>query len=125
MFGQLGLARVHVGACMSGDWGELVTTHADCIHSLTIVAPHLNKGVPEASKTFRSPSLVITGDQGAPAQRARDLAVRFENGALFELCDYASPMWADTVADRAADIAEALCEFLARADRDHGQPLPR
>jgi SAM-dependent methyltransferase len=116
---QLGLARVHVGACMSGDWGELATEHPDCIHSLTVIAPHLNKGVPEALKTFRSPSLVITGDQGAPAERARDLAARFEKGALCELCDYASPMWADTVSDRTADVAKALCEFLARVDREH------
>jgi hypothetical protein len=116
---QLRLARVHVGACMSGDWGEFVTQHADCIHSLTVVAPHLNTGVPEALKTFRSPVMVLTGDQGAPAQRAHDLAGRFENGVLIELRNYASPMWADTVADRTADVAEAVCEFLAGVDREH------
>ncbi len=36
-------------ACMSGDWGELVTKHPDCIHSLTVVAPHLNKGIPDGA----------------------------------------------------------------------------
>src|SRR5262250_2703929 len=35
--------------------------------------PHLNKGVPDRLHAFTCPSLVITGDQGAPAKRARDL----------------------------------------------------
>ena len=113
---QLGLERVHVAACMSSDWGKLVTEHPDCIHSLTVVAPHLNKGIPDGLKAFRSPSMVIAGDQGVPAQRARDLTARFGSGELFELGDYSSPMWADTIADRAADVAEALCDFLARAE---------
>ncbi len=91
---QFGLERVHVAACMSGDWGELVTEHADCIHSLTVVAPHLDTGIPDGLSTFQSPAMVIAGDQGAPAQRACDLAARFENGELFELSDYSSPMWA-------------------------------
>ncbi len=119
---QFGLERVHVAACMSGDWGELVTEHADCIHSLTVVAPHLDTGIPDGLNTFQSPAMVIAGDQGAPAQRACDLAARFENGELFELSDYFSPMWADTIADRTADIAEVLCEFLARADSEHALP---
>ena len=119
---QLGLARAHVGACMSGDWGALVTEHADCIHSLTVVAPHLNKGVPDGLNNFRSPVMVIAGDQGAPAGPARDLAARFGNGELFELSDYSSPMWADTIADRTADITEALHEFLARAESEHALP---
>ncbi len=119
---QLGLARAHVGACMSGDWGALVTEHADCIHSLTVVAPHLNKGVPDGLNSFQSPAMVIAGDQGAAAGRARDLAARFGNGELFELSDYSSPMWADTIADRTAEITEALCEFLARAESEHALP---
>ncbi len=116
---QLGLERVHVAACMSGDWGEFVTKHADCIHSLTVVAPHLNQGIPDGLNAFQSPAMVIAGDQGAPALRARELAARFWNGELFELSDYSSPMWADTIADRTADITEALCEFLARAESAH------
>jgi hypothetical protein len=40
---HFGLERVHVAACMSGDWGDLVTKSADRLCSLTVVAPHLNK----------------------------------------------------------------------------------
>ncbi len=125
---HLGLGAVHVAACMSGDWGELALKYQDRICSLTVVAPHLNKGIPDRLEAFAVPALVITGDQGAPARRAHDLAVRFGNGELLELSNYSSPMWADTIADRTADIAEALCDFLARAECEHSfstAPLPQ
>ncbi|MCZ6529122.1 MAG: hypothetical protein O6949_02155, partial [Chloroflexi bacterium] len=125
---HLGLGAVHVAACMSGDWGELALKYQDRICSLTVVAPHLNKGIPDRLEAFAVPTLVITGDQGAPARRAHDLAVRFGNGELLELSNYSSPMWADTIADRTADIAEALCDFLARAECEHSfstAPLPQ
>ncbi len=125
---HLGLGAVHVAACMSGDWGELVSKCQDRIRSLTVVAPHLNKGIPAGLNAFRSPAMVIAGDQGAPARRARDLAARFGNGELFELSDYSSPMWANTIADRTTEVAEALCGFLARAESEHALstvPLPQ
>jgi hypothetical protein len=73
---------------MSGDWGELVSKCQDRIRSLTVAAPHLNKGIPASLNAFQSPAMVIAGDQGAPARRAHDLAARFGNGELFELSDY-------------------------------------
>lgn len=119
---HFGLERVHVAACMSGDWGELVTNFGDRLCSLTLVAPHLNKGIPDRLQAFASPALVITGDQGAPAKRARDLAGKFGRCELVELRDYSSPAWADTIADRTADVAHAISDFLARAEHDHGAP---
>src|SRR5262249_36958047 len=115
---QLGLERVHVAACMSGDWGDLVTKSGDRLCSLTVVAPHLNKGVPDRLHAFTSPSLVITGDQGAPAKRARDLVGRFRRGELVELRNYSGPAWADTIADRTADVTNAIGDFLARVERE-------
>lgn len=117
LFRHLGLERVHLGSCMSGDWGELVTRYGHRICSLTVVAPHLNKGVPDGLRGFESPSLVIAGDQGAPATRARDLAARLGRAELVELRGYTSAAWADTTADRTAEIADALDDFLARAER--------
>ena len=116
LFHRLGLECAHVLACMSGDWGEFVTRYPARISSLTIVAPHLNKGAPERLDVF--PTLVIAGDQGTPAQRARDLAARFGRGELFPLRGYTSPAWADTIADRTEEVAEALGEFLVRAGRE-------
>ena len=122
---QLGLESVHVAACMSGDWGEFVSTSQDRIRSLIVVAPHLNKGIPDRLETFAPPALVITGDQGAPAQRARDLVGRFRQGTLHELRDYSSPIWADTIADHLPEVAESICSFLERVDRDDRCPLHR
>src|SRR6266568_8820584 len=119
---HFGLERVHVAACMSGDWGDLVTKSSDRLCSLTVVAPSLNKNVPDRLHAFTSPSLVITGDQGAPAKRARDLVGRFGRGELVELPNYSSPAWADTIADRTADVTNAIGDFLARVERECGVP---
>jgi SAM-dependent methyltransferase len=120
---QLGLEQVHVGACMSGDWGELISKCQDRVRSLTLVAPHLNKGSPDGLDAFRTPVLVVTGDQGAPAQRARDLARRFSQGALHEIRDYSSLIWADTVADHVAEVTEAIGGFLAQVEHAGGLPV--
>ena len=65
---------------------------------------------------------VISGDQGPPAKRARDLAGTFGHGEFFELSDYASPAWADTIADRTEEVTGAIGKFLARAERESGVP---
>lgn len=114
---HLGIARCHVAGCMSGDWSGLVERASNRICSLTILAPHLNKGTPAAAGDFGAPTLVIAGDQGTPGERARNLAARFADARLVALTDYESPMWADTVADRTGDVADALFAFLAAADR--------
>jgi len=49
---HFGLERVHVAACMSSDWDALVTKSGDRLCSLTLVAPHLNKGVPDRLHVF-------------------------------------------------------------------------
>jgi SAM-dependent methyltransferase len=105
---------------MSGDWGELVTKHPELVQSLTVICPHLNKGVPEHLDAFPVPVLVISGDQGKPAERARSVAESFANGRLLTLEHYFSPMWADVIADRAEVIGGALLDFLARGDRGQG-----
>jgi len=122
LFDHLGIERAHVLACMSGDWGDLAITSADCICSLTVVAPHLNKGIPAALGELEAPGLVIAGDQGAPAKRAQDLAARFERGELFALRGYSSPAWADTVADRTDEVASAIIHFLAQAEHEGRVP---
>jgi SAM-dependent methyltransferase len=107
---------------MSGDWGPLLPEHSQRICSLTVVAPHLNKGVPDHARSFPSPTLVIAGAQGTPAKRARDLAGRFGQGQLYELHGYTSPAWADTAADRTTEIIEALDGFFRRSESGRDAP---
>ena len=120
---HLSLDRVHVGACMSADWGGLTESATDRIATLTIVAPHLNKGVPAGASTFVPPTLVIAGGDGRSAGRARSLAAAFPNGEFVALPGYESPIWADTVADRLEEVKSALVDFLTRADAKRGGPL--
>jgi SAM-dependent methyltransferase len=122
LLGHLGLQRVHVAACMSGDWRSFITALGDRFCSLTLVNPHLNKGIPDHLDAFRPRCLVVTGDQGAPGKRARDLASRFAHGEVFQLGNYFSPAWADIIADHTADIANAVGDFLTRAERECGAP---
>jgi len=119
---RFGLERVHVAACMSGDWGDLVSTCSDRLCSLTVVTPHLNKGIPNRLQEFRVPSLVVTGDQGAPAERARNLAGKFGRGELVEISRYFSPIWADPCGDRTHEVGNAMLEFFARAEAKGGAP---
>ncbi len=122
LFDRLDIERAHVMACMSGDWSEFVTCHANRICTFMVVAPHLNKGAPDSLHALSVPCLVISGDQGAPAKRARDLAAKFGRCDHSELSDYTSSAWADTIADRTEEVVVAIESFLARVEREDGVP---
>jgi SAM-dependent methyltransferase len=119
---HLSLDRVHVGACMSADWGGLVGPLKDRVSSLALVAPHLNKGVPQEVESFVQPSVVIAGDDGPPAERARALADRFPHGTFVPLAAYSSPIWADTVADRLNDVSAALFDHWSKVEAAQAPP---
>jgi SAM-dependent methyltransferase len=122
VFDRLGIARAHVMASMSADWGAFVVAHSDRICSFTVVAPHLNRGTPTGLRSLNHPCLVVSGDQGAPARRARDLAAMFARCDHVELGGYESIAWADTAADRTDEIAAAVETFFDRAEKEHGEP---
>jgi SAM-dependent methyltransferase len=120
---HLSLERVHVGACMSADWGGLVGPLKGRVSTLALVAPHLNKGVPQDVGAFERPTIVIAGDEGPPAERARALASKFPRAAFVGLAGYTSPIWADTVADRLDDVRSALLDHWSRADATDNPPI--
>jgi SAM-dependent methyltransferase len=93
---------------MSADWGALVGPLKERVSSLALVAPHLNKGVPREVESFEQPTVVIAGGEGPAAARARALADRFSRGAFVPLPGYASPIWADTIAERLDEVSSAL-----------------
>ncbi len=123
LFDQLGIERGQIAGCMSGDWGQFVGANNRYAASLSIVAPHLNKGVPAGIEHLDIPSLVIAGDQGAPAKLAADLAGKMPSSELANLKGYSSPMWADTIADRQADVTSFLMDFLRRRQHDTNLPV--
>lgn len=121
---HLSVGSVHVAACMSGDWGDFLLKRRERVRSLTIVAPHLNKGIPDGLQDVPIPALVLTGDRGTSLLKARSLADSLSRGELFELRDYASPPWADTVADRTADVVDAIRDFLLQVDQSDASRNP-
>ena len=123
LFDALGLQRVHVLACASADWGDLITHHPQRLQSIAVVAPHLNQGIPAAARDFGSPSLVVAGDQGVPAERARTLADSLSGSALELLPGYESPMWADTAADCTDDLERCLLAFWEATEQPSQAPM--
>jgi pimeloyl-ACP methyl ester carboxylesterase len=113
---HLGLAQVHIAARVPGDWQDLATTHPESIRSLTLVCPQgMEPGIlgPLASRL-----LVISGDQGRPAERGRQVVMYLPEATLHILRDYVSPTpYTDLAVDRTDEIGAAMTEFLARIDQ--------
>ena len=115
------IAKAHVAARDLRDWQGLSTSHADHLASLTLVCPAAI--VPQALGPLASRALLVTGDQGQPAEYAQRLAADFPSVSHVALPDYPSPTpYTDLVRERADDIGATMLDFLSRMDVS--QPLP-
>ncbi len=115
---HLGIEHAHLAACMPRDWDGLLTSYPDSISSLTLVCPwgiNVSAVRPNTSRL-----LVITGDQGRPAEEVLRAVTGLPGTTLVSLRDYFSPMWADMIADRTEDIGSAMLDFLSRIDQQQG-----
>jgi len=118
---HLGVERAHFAASMPRDWAGLLTSYSDMISSLTLVAPwgfKLGALRPHASRL-----LVISGDQGRPAEEVRRALQSLPGVTSITLHDYFSPNWADIVCDRTDDIGSAMMDFLARMGQPQAEKL--
>src|SRR3990170_1786010 len=112
---HLGIEQAHFAACMPRDWGGLVSTHPASVSSLTLICP---MGINVSALRANAPRLlVLTGDQGRPAEEAQRAVASLPGATLITLGDYFSPPWADMIADRTEEIGSAMMDFLARIDR--------
>jgi ubiquinone/menaquinone biosynthesis C-methylase UbiE len=116
---HLGITLAHVAARISGDWQGLATKHPKTIASLTLVCPPgMEPGIlgPLASRL-----LVISADQGRPAERARLVVMNLPEATLHILRDNVSPTpYTDLAADCTDEIGAAMTDFLARIDQRQG-----
>ena len=112
---HLGIERAHFAACMPGDWAGLITSHPDIVSSLTLVCPWGMKV--SALRPNTSRLLVITGDQGQPAEEIHRAVASLPGTKLIDLADYFSPLWADVIADRAKEVGAAMVEFIEQQQR--------
>ncbi|MGH8058814.1 MAG: alpha/beta fold hydrolase, partial [Candidatus Entotheonellia bacterium] len=116
---HLVIAQAHIAARVPGDWQSLTSAHPESIASLTLVCPQgMEPGIlaPLASRL-----LVISGDRGRPADRARRVVMNLPEATLHILPDYVSPTpYTDLAVDRADEIGAAMTDFLARIDQRQG-----
>jgi ubiquinone/menaquinone biosynthesis C-methylase UbiE len=113
---HLGVAQAHVAARLPGDWQGLARKQPQAIASLTLVCPQGME--PSLLKPMASRLLLLAGDRGAPAERARRVARDLPEAKLHILPDYASPTpYADIAVERTAEIAAAMTDFLAQIDQ--------
>jgi 2-polyprenyl-3-methyl-5-hydroxy-6-metoxy-1,4-benzoquinol methylase len=117
LFRQLGLDRVHLAARVTADWRGLAKTRPETIASLTLVCPTGLDATPLGALTSRV--LVLTGDQGTPAEAISKAMAAHPEAAIITLNDYYGHPRADLLTDRAEDIGAAMLAFLARMDQLH------
>jgi ubiquinone/menaquinone biosynthesis C-methylase UbiE len=90
--------------------------HPESIASLTLVCPQGME--PNILTPLAARLLVISGDQGRPAERARRVVMNLPEATLHILRDYVSPTpYADLAVDRTDEIGAAITDFLARIDQ--------
>ena len=116
---HLGIAQAHVAARVPGDWQGIATTHPESIASLTLVCPQGME--PNILGPLASRLLVISGDQGRPAERARRVVMNLPEATLHILRDNISPTpYTDLAVERTDEIGAAMTDFLARIDQRKG-----
>jgi SAM-dependent methyltransferase len=112
LFRVLDIDRAHIvaGRLVLTDWLGLVSEHSERVASLTLISPLPVD--PPMLQPLGSRLLLVTGDQGQPAENVRRLLTALPEAACHILRDYASFPWSDVMADRSAEIAPALLNFL-------------
>ena len=116
---HLGIGKAHVAAYLPGDWGGLLEQHPSAVASLTLICPRgMKTGVlrPHAGRV-----LIVSGDGGNVVADLMRAVKDLPGASLTMLRDYFSPMWADVMADRTAEVRSAMLKFLA--DREKESPL--
>jgi ubiquinone/menaquinone biosynthesis C-methylase UbiE len=115
---HLGITPAHIAARVPGDWLGLASKHPEAVASITLVCPQGME--PDLLSPLASRLLVITGERGRPADRARQLMTNLPEARLHVLADYASPTpYTDLAAERTAEIGAAMTGFLRRVDQQH------
>lgn len=121
---HLGIARAHFagGAAEAAARPELVA-------SLALVAPTPGVAGPLRALAdgggLARPPLVVHGDRGVRGELAPRVLAAYPGATAVALPGYASMLWSDVVADRAAEVGAALLAHLGAAERAAPLPAPQ
>jgi len=108
---------MHIAARVTADWRGLAATCPETIASLTLVCPTGLDATPLGALASRV--LVLTGDQGTPAEAIAKAMAAHPEALILTLNDYYGHPRADLLTDRTEDIGAAMLAFLARMDQLH------
>jgi SAM-dependent methyltransferase len=117
---SLQLQRVHVAAGHPLDAVTMARTFADRIASMVLVSP--GRLPPESLRPLESRLLFIAGDRGPNAPIVPALLQDLPHARAVRLRDHVDSGWADTVAERRADVEAALREFFDDMARQEQVP---
>lgn len=117
LFRHVGLDRMHIAARVTADWRGLAATCPETIASLTLVCPTGLDATPLGALASRV--LVLTGDQGTPAEAISKAMAAHPEASIITLTDYYGHPRADLLTDRTEDIGAGMLAFLARMDQLH------
>src|SRR5712692_7637246 len=123
LFRHLRLDRVHIAARVTADWRGLAATRPETIASLTLVCPTGLEATP--LRALASRVLVLTGDQGAPAEAISKAMAALPDASTITLDDYYGHPRADLLADRTDEVGASMLTFLTRMDQARAvKPVP-
>ena len=119
---HLGIARAHFAGRGAADLQGFASRHAARMASLTLLCPAVLDARTLAPLAERL--LIVTGDHGPGAQRARAGLRDLPHAAAVVLIDYAGLTWSDLAAERGDSIDAAIQDFLKRLDALPAVGLP-
>ena len=116
LWDHLGLRRAHVATQMPGDLAAFAAASADRVGGLVLCVPSRLDPAPFASLAPRL--LMIAAEHGLTAEVTARAGERLPAAQRHLLRDYEAHGWADVVADRGAEMATRMIDFLAGHDAD-------
>lgn len=116
---HLGVEKAHFASRNLNDWYGIVTSFPDAVASLTLVCPLGFDST--VLSTLGENLLVFNGDRGGAADTINRNMAGLSSASMVAIADYTYPNnYADIAAERGADVAGPMLDFLARMDANGG-----
>lgn len=110
---HLGLPAVHLVGCMPADWQEFAAHHAERVATLSLILP---TGADQAVLAgLGARVLAVVGERGAMAERVRRTLSALPQARIHTLAGYEAQLWSDALAERGADITDAMAALMGAA----------
>src|SRR2546426_7841561 len=115
LFRHVGLDRMHIAARVTADWRGLAATCPETIASLTLVCPTGLDATPLGALASRV--LVLTGDQGTPAEAISKAMAAHPEASIITLNDYYGHPRADLLPTLQRKISQPWRAFSPGTDQ--------